>query len=109
LPALAVALAVGACTTSQIDQIPTSMGGIPEGAPARPETPPPFPAVHDMPPARAGALLDADQQKSLEQELTRARDRQTPEQAKKASQAGKKAKPATKPSVPRNTGQNQNP
>jgi uncharacterized protein YdaU (DUF1376 family) len=58
-----------------------------------------------MPPARAGALLDEEQQKRLEQELTRARDRQAPEQAKKAGQTGKKAGAA----APRNTGQNQNP
>ena len=32
----------------------TSMGGLPEGTPARPATPAAYPAVHDMPPAAAG-------------------------------------------------------
>jgi hypothetical protein len=74
--AAACLLTVG-CSTAQIDQIPASMGGLPEGTPARPAVAPAFPAVHDMPPQRAQPLLDEDEQKRLEQELIRARNRNT--------------------------------
>lgn len=47
--------------------------GLPEGAPARPETPAAFPAVHDMPPDRKDSLLDPEEQKRLQRELNNAR------------------------------------
>lgn len=74
---VAVCLLTAACSTAQIDQIPASMGGLPEGTPARPAVAPAYPAVHDMPPQRAQPLLDEDEQKRLEQELIRARNRNT--------------------------------
>jgi hypothetical protein len=50
--------------------------GLPAGTPERPASPPPFPAVHDMPPARTNTVLtDAEQQK-MEDDLMAARDRQ---------------------------------
>lgn len=90
----------GGCSTAQIDQIPHNVGGLPEGAPARPATQAAFPAVHDMPPARAQPLLDEEQQKRLESDLTKVRNRQAPEQAK--------AKPKDQPKT-QNTGQKPNP
>lgn len=86
----------GGCSTAQIDQIPHNVGGLPEGAPARPATQAGFPAVHDMPPARAQPLLDEEEQKRLEKDLTKVRNRQVPAEAKT-------------PSKPRNTGQTQRP
>jgi hypothetical protein len=74
---LLAALVLAGCSTTQIDQIPHSIGGLPEGAPARPAVQPAFPAVHDMPPARAQPLLDEEQQKRLERDLIRVRDRNT--------------------------------
>ena len=47
--------------------------GLPEGAPARPETPAAFPAVHEMPPERKETLLDPEEQKRLQRELANAR------------------------------------
>jgi hypothetical protein len=47
--------------------------GLPEGAPARPETPPAFPAVHDVPADRKDSLLDPEEQKRLQRELNNAR------------------------------------
>jgi hypothetical protein len=50
--------------------------GLPAGVPERPATPPPYPAVHSMPPGRTNAVLtDAEQQK-MEDELVAVRERQ---------------------------------
>ena len=57
------------------DQMPAAIGGLPEGIPARPETPPAYPAVHDMPPARDNTMLSGAEQKKLEAELAAARAR----------------------------------
>jgi hypothetical protein len=89
---VAVSLAAGltSCTTSQIDSIPTVVGGLPENAPRRPEQPPEFPAVHTMPPPRAAALLDEEQQKKLEADLIAARNRH-PGQEKNRAKSQKAA------------------
>lgn len=106
---------LAACTSAQIDSIPASIGGIPEAAPKRPENPPDYPPVHDMPPTRTSAPLDAEHQKKLEADLIATRDRQVrrtanPEDkpaggeaakgppAKKAQVAKKPKKPAARPS-----------
>jgi len=86
------------CTTSQIDQIPHSIGGLPEGAPARPAAQMAYPAVHDMPPQRAQPLLDEEEQKRLEKDLTKVRNRQAPSSDKAAAKPGAQ-----------NTGQSKNP
>lgn len=52
--------------------------GLPAGTPERPATPVAFPAVHDMPPARARALLNDAEQQQLEEELVAAREKQNP-------------------------------
>ncbi len=57
------------------DQMPTAIGGLPEGAPARPETQPEYPAVHDMPPARSSTMLSGADQRKLEDDLAAARAR----------------------------------
>lgn len=67
--------AVAGCSTAEIDKLPKEYGGLPEGAPRRSESPPAYPAVHDMPPDRAKALLDPDEQKRLEADLAAARNR----------------------------------
>jgi hypothetical protein len=50
-------------------EIPTAMGGLPDGAPERSQTPPPYPAVHDMPPPRKSAVLTEEEKKKVEAEL----------------------------------------
>lgn len=97
---LAAAMTLGACTTAQIDQIPQSVGGLPEGAPARPTAQMAFPAVHDMPPQRAQPLLDEEAQQRLEKDLIKARNRQAPEQSRKPSKTSSKTQ---------NTGQKPSP
>jgi hypothetical protein len=76
-------MALGACS-SVLSEIPAQMGGLPAGTPARPETPPAYPAVHDMPPPRSAAVLTEEERKKVEAELAAMRA----EQARKA-EAGK--------------------
>jgi len=73
---LAAVLPLAGCAGTHMgDQMPAAIGGLPEGAPARPETPPAYPAVHDMPPARDSTMLSGAEQKKLEDELAAARAR----------------------------------
>ena len=51
------------------------MGGLPEGVPARPATPPAYPAVHDMPPPRQDSALSEAESKRLREDLKNTRDR----------------------------------
>jgi hypothetical protein len=68
-------LAACSSTSHLGDTLPTSMGGLPSGAPARSETPGAYPAVHDMPPPRSTAILTEEEQKKLEDDLAAARKR----------------------------------
>ncbi|MCO5129364.1 MAG: hypothetical protein M9932_02220 [Xanthobacteraceae bacterium] len=70
---IAAALPLAGCSISVAD---LPMLGAPEGAPERPKDPGTFPAVHDMPAARADPALDRAEQARLESELAAARDRQ---------------------------------
>jgi hypothetical protein len=75
----AAALLTGAALlsgcSSVIDHIPTAVGGLPDGVPARPAEPPPYPAVHDMPPARGTPQLSDAEKKLLKDDLAATRDR----------------------------------
>jgi len=69
------AAAVSGCSTSAlVDSLPAAVG-LPEGAPERPATPPSFPAVHDMPPARSDSPLSEAERKRLKEELIATRER----------------------------------
>ncbi len=75
--ALALSFALGGCASGgMIDQLPAALGGEPASLPPRPKTGYQFPAVHDMPPARATEPLSDNEQVRLEKELQAARDRQ---------------------------------
>ena len=66
--------------------------GLPAGAPARPEKPYEYPAVHEMPPARASVPMTEEERVKLEKELANVRDRQegrSPSGKKAASTAKK--------------------
>jgi hypothetical protein len=73
-----------------IDRLPSELG-LPAAAPARPETPYEYPAVHDMPPDRTSAPMTEDEQVRLEKELIKVRDRQEgrPPPTKKAAPTAK--------------------
>jgi hypothetical protein len=71
------------CSTV-ISEMPSQVGGLPEGTPDRPAAPPTYPAVHDMPPPRATAVLSEEEKKKVEAELAAMRD----EQARRAAARG---------------------
>src|SRR6266852_6061994 len=68
------------CSTVLSD-MPSQMGGLPEGTPERPATAPAYPAVHDMPPPRTTAVLSEEEKKKVEAELSAMRA----EQARRAA------------------------
>ena len=72
---IAGAVMITGCASSVADRTPTAVGGLPEGAPARPSSPSAYPAVNDLPPARGSAVLSSAEQKRLEDELAEARNR----------------------------------
>jgi hypothetical protein len=81
---------VGACAvlascSSVLSELPSAAGGLPAGTPERAASPPAYPAVHDMPPPRATAVLTEDEKKRLEAELAAMRA----EQAKRAAASTK--------------------
>jgi hypothetical protein len=99
LAALGLATVLAGCSPGpMIDRLPGDMG-LPAGAPARPTTPYQYPAVHDMPPARATAPMSDEEQLKLEKELTAVRERQEAQEAKEAKEGPDKtaAQPAKNP------------
>jgi hypothetical protein len=90
--ALGLAAVLAGCAPGPIiDRLPGELG-LPAGAPARPETPYEYPAVHDMPPNRASSPMTEEEQVRLEKELINVRDRQEgrPSATKKAAPTAKK-------------------
>jgi hypothetical protein len=70
------ALILAGCSMGTVgDHIPAAAGGLPEGTPQRPAKPPPYPAVHDMPPPRSSTVLTDAELKKLEDDLVAARKR----------------------------------
>ena len=61
---------------SVLGELPTAVGGLPEGTPERSATPVAYPAVHDMPPQRDGVVLTAAEQQKAAAELAAAREAQ---------------------------------
>lgn len=86
-----MAALLAGCSAGPVgDTLPNALGGLPQGAPARPNVVNrQYPAVHDMPAARATEPLSETDQVKLEKELQAARDRQEAE-----------AKDATPPPAP---------
>lgn len=71
--AAAALLACAGCSTFTDFQ---TVMRVPDGTPARPETPHEFPAIYETPPERENALLDPAEQARVERDLVRMRDRQ---------------------------------
>jgi hypothetical protein len=105
---LMVAAVLGGCAGSATlgDSMPASIGGLPADAPARPAVQFDYPAVHDMPPPRPAHMLDQNQQERLQQDLSRARDKQ--EGLNPAAKSKPRAKPK-KPATTAATGTDQKP
>ena len=66
-------LALAGCSTPIAD---LPLVGLPANTPARPANPAEYPAVHDIPAARAEAELTPEQQEKNEKDLVAARNRQ---------------------------------
>jgi hypothetical protein len=77
--ALLLAAILAGCS-SVVDNIPSSLGGLPEGVPARPTAPTAYPSVHDMPPPRQERALDEADSKRLREELKQTRKRLAPKE-----------------------------
>lgn len=77
---IAGAVLLAGCS-SVVSELPSQFGGLPAGTPARPDNPPVYPAVHDMPPPRSAAVLTDEERKKVEADLAAMRA----EQAKRAS------------------------
>jgi hypothetical protein len=101
LAVLGLALLLTGCSAGSLEaQLPGDLG-LPAAAPARPVTPYEYPAVHDMPQARAIKPLTEEEQIKLEKDLNALRDRQVGHVP-----AVKKAAPkAKKPPAAANNGQ----
>ena len=78
-----IALALAGCSIPVAD---LPIVGLPANTPARPANPGEYPAVHDIPAARAEAVLTPEQQDKIEKDLVAARNRQA-SGAQKASQS----------------------
>jgi hypothetical protein len=97
LLACGLAAALASCSSSSLDTINSTLPremALPAEAPQRPETPPAFPAVHDMPPPRANATLSPEEQVRLEDDLVAVRARQEVATGAPAVIAKKKPAPA---------------
>lgn len=91
---LGAQLALSGCAAGGMgDQLPHAMGGLPQGAPARPEKPYAYPQVYDTPAPRSAKPLDDVDQLRLQRELQGVRDRQE----KTAADPDQAAPPAQKP------------
>ncbi|MBX9775123.1 MAG: hypothetical protein K2Y71_12000 [Xanthobacteraceae bacterium] len=85
---LLAATLAGCSSTSVIDNVPHSMGGLPEGVPARPAAPPAYPAVHDLPPPRTDSALSDVESKRLREDLKNTRNRVAPASSQTTGAAG---------------------
>jgi hypothetical protein len=97
LAAFACAVSLGACASiseKMSEKMATAPGiGEPAATPAR-VAPTAYPAVHEMPPARAVNLLSDSEQQKMENELVAARDHQqaaNPQAAAEVAVARRKA------------------
>ena len=78
--ALLLAATLAGCS-SVVDTMPSSVGGLPEGVPARPVVAPAYPAVHDLPASRRDGALNEAESKRLREELKNTRARVAPAEA----------------------------
>jgi len=106
---LGLLAALGGCSAGPIiDRLPGDLG-LSAGAPARPEKPLEYPAVHDMPPARSSVPLTEEEQVKAEKELTALRDRQEGRSPASKKGAGAAKKPSAAGQNGQTTGAKPNP
>jgi len=81
---IALACTLASCS-SVLSELPTQLGGLPEGTPERPASSRAYPAVNDMPPPRAGAVLTEAEKNQVEAELAVMRQEQARRAAERAT------------------------
>jgi hypothetical protein len=81
---VALACSLASCS-SVLSELPTQVGGLPDGTPERPASPRAYPAVHDMPPPRAGTVLTEAEKNQVEAELAAMREEQAKHAAERAT------------------------
>ena len=102
--AMLAALLAGCSAGSIGDTMPESMGGLPAGAPARPDvTNRHYPAVYDTPTPRSTEPMTEEEQVKLEKDLQAVRDRQSAA-AKDDQPPASVAKPPAKPAAKKKAG-----
>jgi hypothetical protein len=76
---LLCAVLTGCSSVSHVvaDSWPRVLGGLPEGVPPRPETPPAYMAIHDAPPARDTKKMTPEERAKFEAELAASRSQNT--------------------------------
>lgn len=72
--ALLLAVTLAGCS-SVIENMPQSLGGLPEGTPPRPAATAAYPGVHDVPQARQETPLSEAESKRLREDLKNTRNR----------------------------------
>ena len=72
---LALAVSLASCASTVAD-LPSQVGGLPDGTPQRPAQPSAYPAVHDMPPPRPNTVMTEEERKKAEADLVATRARQ---------------------------------
>jgi hypothetical protein len=94
---VAAATTLAGCSTSYmvIDAMPAAVGGLPEKVPERPETPPAYPAVHDMPTTRVDTPLSEAERKRLREELAATREKNAKRGVEATREESGSAAPAT--------------
>jgi hypothetical protein len=97
-----LAALLAGCSAGQLgDTLPNSMGGLPDGAPARPNvTNRQFPAVYDRPAPRSTDPMSEEEQVKMEKDLQALRDRQNAA----AKTDGTTPAPAAKPGAKKQSG-----
>lgn len=99
-------LALSGCAAGGMgDRLPHALGGLPDGAPARPEKPGSYPGVYDTPAPRGTQPLDDSEQIRLQRELQGLRDRHEEVAADPDAPPPQTQKPAKKNAKPPKTGQ----
>jgi hypothetical protein len=75
------------------DAWPRALGGLPEGVPPRPDTPPAFMPVHDLPPPRQQKPITAEERKQIESDITTNRGENTTQADELKAQAPQRLPP----------------
>ncbi len=96
---LTAAMALSGCASHLADSVPAVVGGLPEKIPARSETPPEFPAVHDRPAPRAEGLLNEAERKKLKDDLKKVAEPTAKKKVAEPAAKKKKSEPAATGSV----------